>query len=168
MCKASGIILIILSIGMFTYIKVESRRKELFNLEEMSKALTFIKHELCFSQPELASLCSKAAEHTKGDISVVFNDVSVALRKDKTLDFYSAWVAATGNICFSKDAENVVLHFARDLGKKTLETEIENIENTIKEINALIVEKKDKYKSDKKLICSLSAAVGAVIVILAV
>ena len=106
MLKALGIILVIFSLWLFAYIKVDVKRQRLTNLNEMKKALIPIRHELSFSMPEISLLCKKISNYTDSEVSLVFKQIQEMKEKDGGLDFVSAWQKATNKrkLCI-EDAE---------------------------------------------------------------
>ena len=169
MFKALGIILIAISLGLFSYKKVDIKKQQLFNLSEIKRALAILKNELSFSMPEMSFLCKKVAEDTVGEISSLFNSIEKNLKKDSTMDFLNAWQNETlKNKLFSDEAQKEILGFCNNFGKKTIDIELENINKTEKNLEILLKDEKDKYQKDKKLIYTLGAAIGAVVVIIVI
>ena len=169
MYKAMGIVLVILSSGIFSYKMVEKKRQQLVNLKEFKKALVFIKNELSFSMPEISVLCRKVSEKTEGEISHLFNEIEKMIKNDNNTDFSAAWKSITREKnLFSSDAAGEVLNFVENFGKKTLDIELENIKRSEKVSEQLIKEENDKYIKEKKLIYTFGAAIGAVVVILGI
>lgn len=169
MYKALGGVLIFLSLGVFLYEKVETKKNQLLNLKEFKKALTLLKNELSFTMPEISHLVSTISEKTSGEISYIFSTISKMLIKDSGIDFFTAWESAVGKrMLFSKEATDEIFNFCKNFGKKTVDIETENIKQYEKILECLINEESDKFIKDKKLIYTLGVSIGAVIVILGI
>ena len=169
MYKALGIVLVFLSLGIFSYKTVEKKRQQLINLKEFRRALGFLKNELSFSMPEISVLCKKVSNNTAGEISSLFKSIEHKILTDSRVDFSTAWKANTDkNVLFSPDATKEILNFVENFGKKTLDIELENIKRCEKALEELTQEENDKYIKEKKLIYTFGAALGAVIVILGI
>lgn len=169
MFKVLGVIFILFSLGVFTYRTVEQKKRQLTNLKEMKKAITFLKHELTFSMPEMATLCKKVAQKTEGDISKAFLNTEKIIHNDSSIDFSNAWqMTIEDKKLFSPAAEREILDFSKEFGKKTLEIELENLKKYESELHLLEENEKEKYLNDKKVTCTLGAAMGAVLVILVI
>jgi len=169
MYKALGIVLIILSSGIYSYKTVEKKRQQLTNLKEFKKALFVIHDELCFSMSEISVLCKTVSKRTKGKISHLFYQMQAMIEFDNNTDFLSAWNNSTQDEnLFSNDATREVLNFVENFGKKTLDIELENIKKCEKVLEQLIESEDERYIKEKKLIYTFGAAIGAVIVILGI
>jgi len=139
------------------------------NLKEIKKAITYLKQELSFSVSEISFLSKCMAENTKGEISHILGDVHTFLSEDKTLDFKDAWYKSKGDkSLFTFEAEKIVDSLFKDLGKRTLDIELENITKAEKRLEILESEEKEKYKKDKKLIYTLGVTACAVMLIVAI
>ncbi len=169
MLKTIGVGFILISLGMFLFNKVESKRQKYLNFCEIKRAVTFLKHELSFSAPELFLICEKISNETSGEISEIFHNIHNKLKSNPTIDFGKAFKEAVKNrVLFSESVEKTVSDFARTLGKKSLDIEIENISKAQAALQMLEAEEKEKYLKDKKLIYTLGLASGAVVLILAI
>lgn len=169
MCKALGIVLVFLALGVFSYKTVKVKTRHLINLKEFKRALVFIKNELSFSMPEVSVLCKMVSEKTHGEISRLFYDMGKTLASDNNTDIFAAWCENTNEKNLFCDAANrEVLNFIQNFGRKTLDIELENIKATEIILEQLIQEEKDKYGKEKRLIYTLAASIGAVIVILGI
>ena len=169
MFKAIGLVLILISLAVFVFNKVENKKQKFLNFCEMKRAISFLKHELSFSAPELSLLCKRISDQTSGEISQVFKETKRQLEKESSIDFYTAWENAAGKReLFSEETQKIILELIKGLGKKSLDIEIENIEKTQKALETLEAEEKEKYLKERKLIYTLGTAAGAVILILAI
>ncbi len=169
MYKIMGIGLIALSLGSFTYLKVEQIKERFLNLKEIKRAITYLKHELSFSGDKMSVLCNKISNNVSGQIAEIFKGIAEILDGEENIDIFSAWQKMTcGKQLFSEQAEKEVSDFFKNFGKKTVEIEIENLNRTEGILEMLILEEKEKFEKDKKLIYTLGAAISAVIVILAI
>lgn len=169
MYKALGIVLIFLSLGVFSFKTVQTKKQRLFNLKEFKKVLTILKNELRFSMPEISSLCKKVCDMTSGEISYIFKNIANILRENSSTDFFAAWKSQTyENQFFSKEAMGEIVNFCESFGKKTLDIELENIKRCEKNLELLQNEEREKYLKDRKLIYTFTAAIGSVIVILGI
>ncbi len=169
MYKALGIVLVILSSAIFSYMTVEKKRQQLTNLKELRKAFVFIKNELSFSMPEISVLCRKVSEKTEGETSHLFNEVAKMIKNDNNIDFSTAWKSSTREKnLFSPDATEEILSFVKNFGKKTLDIELENIKRFEKVLQQFTQEENEKFIKEKKLIYTLGAAIGAVVMILGI
>jgi len=169
MFKVIGIVMILVSCGIFTFSKVSVLTKKYENLKEIKKAIVCLKHELCFSVPEISVLCKVMAEKTKGEVSDVLHSAALRLEEDKTLDFETAWNDEKKNKeLFSAETEKIVSTLFKDLGKMNLDIELDNIGIAEKRLEATEIEEREKYKKDKRLILTLGAALGALILIVVI
>lgn len=169
MYKIVGIALVVLSSGLFTYLKVERMREQFLNLKEIKKAITYLKHELTFSGDKISGLCKKISDNTSGPIAQIFMDIAEMLDGENNIDIFSAWQSKTcDKQLFSKQTEKEISDFFKNFGKKSIEIELENIKKTEDTLQMLISEEGEKLIKDKKLIYTISAALCAVIVILAI
>jgi len=168
MFKLAGIIMIVLSCGGYVFSRAEGIKEKCENLRQIRQAITYIKHEMSFSASQIDVLSEKCAEYTKGEVAEVFLRSSELLKKDKTLDFYRAWLKAKGNKeLFSPDADNAVCEFFKNLGKKSIDIELDNIEKTEELIERLLITEEEKTKKDTKLTYTLGGAVSAAVIIFA-
>lgn len=168
MYKIIGLFFVGGSLAGFMYSRAQSINKKYINLKEMIKALTYLKQELSFSAGELWKVLREISCKTQGEISEIFCQISNIL-EEKPLDFSSAWHGVTdGKVLFSKDTENSLFDLAGNLGKKSLDIELENIQKT-KEILEQIEEyEKEKTTKDKKLLYTLGVSLGIALVILVI
>lgn len=169
MYKVIGIVLVVAaSIGFFLK-KAETVEEKYENLKEMIKAVTYLKQELNFSSQELSFLCEKIADKTQGAVSDTLSEVGRILNKEKGADFKCAWNTVTDKReLFSADAKKIVEDLADNLGKKSLDIELENIEKTKTQLEHLEIEEREKTRKDKKLLYTLGGALAAAITILVI
>jgi stage III sporulation protein AB len=168
MFKLAGIIMIVLSCGGYVFSRAQSIKEKCENLRQIKQAITYIKHEMSFSAPQIDVLAEKCAQNTKGEVSEVFSKCRELLDKDKTLDFYRAWHKAKANRDFlSEEADNVVCEFFKNLGKKSIEIELDNIKKTEEILAGLLLSEEEKTKKDAKLTYTLGGAVSAAVIIFA-
>lgn len=168
MYKIIGLLLVGSALCGFLYSRVQTINEKYSNLKEMIKALTYLKQEISFSAGELGKVIREISYKAQGKVSEVFCQIGNML-EEKPTDFSSAWMAVTKGLrLFSKEAENAVVDLARNLGKKSLDIELENIQKT-KEILEQIEEyEREKTFSDKKLLYTLGASAGLALVILVI
>lgn len=169
MYKALGIVLIFLSLGMFSYKTVDTKKQHLFNLKEFKRALIILENELNFSMPEISFLCKKISDMTSGEISDLFKKIVKILRDNSSMDFFTAYKSAVGQkMLFSKEVTKEILNFGESFGKKTLDIELENIKRCKKILEQTENEEREKYIKERKLIYTFTAAIGTVIFILGI
>lgn len=169
MHKALGVILIFLSLGVFSYKIAQTKKQQLYNLKEFKKALTILKNELGFSMSEVSSLCKKVSDMTSGEVSSVFKSIEKMLSENSSTDFFSAWKVSTyEKQLFPKEAMGEITYFCEGFGKRTIDIELESIKRCEKSLEQSECEEREKYLKDRKLIYTFTAAVGAVIVILGI
>lgn len=169
MYKLIGIFMVLSAFAVFAINKVQTIKGKTDNLNEMKKAVTYIRDELCFSVPELSVLCKKVSSQTQGDVSLMFKDVADLMSDGENTDFYTAFKSATNEkTLFSDDGMKVATEFSKNLGKKNLEIEIKNLQNTETALQRLIQAEEEKGKNDTKLIYTLSAAAAMAFVILTI
>lgn len=166
MFKIIGALLVITAVGGFVCGKSQAAVQKYNNLKEMIKALTYLKQELSFSAGELGVICRSIGGRTQAEISHVFLKISNILEK-RTTDFSQAWREATeGNILFCAQAEVAVLDFVNNLGKKSLDIELENISKTKEILEEIETAEREKTAKDKKLLYTLGVSFAVALVIL--
>ena len=169
MYNLRGVVMVLLAFAAFALKKAQTISGKIDNLNEMKKAVTYILDELCFSVPELSVLCKMVASQTQGDVSLVFKDVADLMSDGKNTDFYTAFKTATDEkTLFSDEGKKLALEFSKNLGKKNLEIEIKNLQNTVKSLDRLIQAEQEKSKNDTKMVYTLSMAVALAFVILTI
>lgn len=169
MLKFTGLIMVVLACGSYVFTRTSAVKEKFENLCQIKSAVTYLKHEMSFSAPQINILCRKMAERTKGEVSQVLSVASDFLDQDKTLDFEKAWQKVKGTKeLFSEEAESVVCDFFKNLGKKSIDIELDNIKKTEKNLEDLIIQEEEKTKKDIKLIYTLGGAACAAIVIMAI
>lgn len=168
MYKLTGIVMVCCALWGFLYSKVQTITSEYNNLKEMIKALTYLKQELKFSSGELGRVCKEISGRTQLQVSEIFGGIADIL-KENVCDFYQAWYGTIrGKKIFSKETENALEEFAQNLGKKSLDIELENIEKTIEILSQIEEYEGEKTTKHKKLIYTLGASVGAALIILVI
>lgn len=168
MYKLTGIVMVCCALWGFLYSKVQAITSEYNNLKEMIKALTYLKQELKFSSGELGKVCREISVRTQFQVSGIFGNIADIL-KENVCDFYQAWHGAVcGQKIFSKETEKTLEEFAQNLGKKSLDIELENIEKTIEILSQIEEYEGEKTTKHKKLIYTLGASVGAALIILVI
>ncbi len=168
MYRFVGIILVSSAFFGFLYSKGQTIGRKYENLKEMIKALTYLKQEISFSSGELFRVCRDISLKTHSDISEVFCEISNIL-EEKPMDFYSAWLTSTNKkTLFAKEVKTAVCDLAQNLGKKSLDIELENIEKTKQILEQIEEYEKEKTAKDKKLLYTLGASVGAAFLILVI
>lgn len=166
MYRLAGIILVSSAFLGFLYSKGQTISKKYENLKEMIKALTYLKQEISFSTGELFKVCRDISSKIRSDVSEVFCEIADIL-EEKPTDFYSAWITSIdGKVLFTKEAETSVCDLAQNLGKKSLDIELENIEKTKQILEQIEEYEKEKMVKDKKLLYTLGASIGAAFLIL--
>ncbi len=169
MLKFTGIIMVVLACGGYALMRSGAVKEKFENLCQIKGAVTYIKHEMSFSAPQINILCRKMSEHTKGEVAKVLSVAADFLKEDKTLDFEKAWQKAKGSKeLFSEETEVAVCDFFKNLGKKSIDIELDNIKKTEERLEALIIQEEEKTKKDVKLIYTLGGAACAAIVIMAI
>ena len=169
MYKTLGVILLTAACIYYIYMMIYERREKLRNIKEIKKAVVCFEHELSFSMPEIAVLCETASSRTDCEISRIFSDMAEVLRQDKNTDFYTAWEKVrNGKELFNIETENLLRGFFGDLGKKSLEIELSNIERVQKSLEEQEKHEEKKYAEERKLICTLGAAFCATVIIIAI
>ncbi len=168
MYKLTGIVMVCCALWGFLYSKVQAITSEYNNLKEMIKALTYLKQELKFSSGELGRVCKEISGRTQLQVSEIFENIADTL-KENVCDFYQAWYETIRDKkTFSKETENALEDFAQNLGKKSLDIELENIEKTIEILSQIEEYEGEKTLKNKKLIYTLGASVGAALIILVI
>lgn len=168
MYKIIGLFLTLCASWAFLYSKGQIIDKRYTNLKEMIKALTYLKQEISFSAGELGMVCKKVSHVTQGDVSAVFYEI-VNILEENPSDFSSAWAAATdGKMMFSREAEMLLCDLAQNLGKKSLDIELENVQKAKEVLEQLKEHEKIKSAKDKKLLYTLGVSAGFALVILVI
>ena len=168
MFKLAGIIMIVLSCGGYVFSRAEAIKEKCENLRQIKQAITYIKHEMSFSASQIDVLAEKCANSTKGEVAEVFLKCAELLSYDRTSDFYKAWIKAKGSrVLFSEEADNAVCDFFRNLGKKSIDIELDNIKKTEEIIEGILLLEEEKTKKDAKLTYTLGCAACAAVIIFA-
>ncbi len=168
MYKIIGMLLVGGALSGFLYNKAQTMSKEYENLKEMIKALTYLKQELSFSAGELWRVCRTIANRTKNDVSEAFLKTANIL-EEKPSDFYTSWSEATQGVSlFSKEAQSAISDLIYNLGKKSLDIELENIEKTKEILEQTEIYEREKTAKDKKLLYTLGVSAGLALVILSI
>lgn len=169
MYKLAGIVMIVISCSGYVFMRAGAVKARYENLCCIKSAITYLKHEMSFSASQINVLCKKMAQQTKGKVSEVLSECARLLDGDKTLDFANGWIKAKGEKqLFCQEAENIVCDFFANLGKKSIDIELDNIKKTEERLEMLILGEEEKTKKDIKLIYTLGGAACAAVVIMAV
>lgn len=168
MYKIIGLFLAGSALAGFLYVRAQSINTKYNNLKELIKALTYLKQELSFSAGELSGVFRRISEKTNSLVSQVFLNIADILEERPT-DFYSAWKKVTdGKGLFTKEAENLMSDFSQNLGKKSLDIELENIEKSREILMQIEEYEREKTTKDKKLTYTLGVSFGVALVILVI
>lgn len=168
MYKIIGILLVVGALSGFLYNQAQSMSREYENLKEMIKALTYLKQELSFSAGELWKVCRMIADRTKNDVSEAFFKTADIL-EEKSSDFCTSWSEATQEMSlFSNNTQAVLSDLFYNLGKKSLDIELENIEKAKEILEQTEIYEREKTTKDKKLLYTLGVSAGLALVILAI
>ena len=167
MYKALGAIMMCTaSFGMILKL-VRFSGEKYTNLTEMIKAVIQIRQELTFNASELFRILEKASQKTEGGVSEALAECSQKLESDRSADFKTIWQTATeGKTLFSQQAERVVQELAENLGKMSMEAEVENLEKAKNLLTQIESEERIKTQNDKKVIYTVGGAATAALFIL--
>ncbi len=169
MYKFIGIGLICISLGGFFWKKAQTLCQKYENLKEILKAVTHIKQELSFSSVELAELMARVCDSLQGNFGQVLKNTTKVLADKKTTDMKSAWEeSGGGELLLTDEARKITEDYFFNIGKKSLDIELEKTEKTIQTLSFLEKEEREKTNKDKKLLYTMGASVAAAIVILVI
>lgn len=170
MFKALGILMIVFSSFMFSYIKADNLKKRLENLKQLKRALSILKNEISFSSREIQGVAEELSEILNGDFKDVFLNISKNLYKNPDKTFGQAWEEGTKGYVrgglISENAFKIIKDFSCLAGQRSKEIEIENIEKTINLLENEIKSEGDRFQENRKLIFSLGGITGLSLLII--
>ena len=159
MSKTLGILMVILSSLLFTYIKADDMKRRLENIKQLKRGLGIIKNEIMFSSREMGDIALELSETLEGDLSFIFKGVAEKMRENTHISFGQAWeerINIHKNV-LPERAVKIMNDFSYMAGKMSKEIEISNIEKTMDILDEETKEEFLNYTKNRKLIFSLGA-----------
>lgn len=170
MLKFIGIIMVLWSCFLFSYMKADAIKRKYENLKEIKRVLQILKNEISFSSKELLETISELSQNASGDVAELFCEMYIKMKNDETQDFGQAWKYAkdkiSSNKIFSGETQKILDAFCERAGTMSKEIELENIDKTIKSLESEIENEAESYKKNRKLIYAFGGFFGIGILIL--
>ncbi len=166
MYKFIGAVMVLGSCLAISLEQVRRIRRKNENINQMRRALFFLKNEICFSAKELWAASEQLSLMLKGDAADFFRRVSDRLKTDETLSFAVAWDAEMDSAMLPKETIRYLSEFAAQTGTLSREAETEHVAQAEQMLGQMQKEAQTRFAEQKKMIVSLGALSGAAMLVL--
>ncbi len=166
MYKLIGAVMVLGSCLAISIKQVRRIRRKNENINQMRRALFFLKNEICFSAKELWATSEELSLLLKGDAAAFFERISERLKADETLSFGAAWDMEMDHTMLPQETMRYLSEFAARTGTLPREAETEHIAQAEQVLGQMLKEAQTRFAEQRKMIVSLGALSGAAMLVL--